>query len=179
MATLESVSGELEVNGKANIEAGDIASDSDKLDGLDSTDFLRKTASNDYTNQLTFAADQTNNRVSFGYWYYNVPEEPDAVFIIYPTDADGTALWEREIRFNFDSLAWTIEGLATPLGSDINMTVDRSLVQGEIKQYVGKLTDLPTGWHICDGTKGTPDMTQDFKTYGTTDVVYIMYIGEE
>ncbi len=51
--------------------------------------------------------------------------------------------------------------------------------KGEIKLYTGKLTDIPQGWHIANGTKGTVDMSADFKTYGTTEVVYIQYTGEK
>jgi len=48
---------------------------------------------------------------------------------------------------------------------------------GEIKQWAGKLTDIPNGWNLADGSKGTVDMTADFKAYGTTTVVFIQFIG--
>ena len=38
---------------------------------------------------------------------------------------------------------------------------------------------MPSGWAICDGKNGTPDLTNEFLTTATGDVVpYIMYIGE-
>lgn len=28
--------------------------------------------------------------------------------------------------------------------------------------YIGSLSDIPAGWHLCDGTDGTPDLTERF-----------------
>ena len=50
-------------------------------------------------------------------------------------------------------------------------------VLGEIKLYAGKLVDIPQDWKVANGTNGTVDMSADFKTYGTTEVVYIQYVG--
>ncbi|WP_152605367.1 hypothetical protein [Anaerovibrio lipolyticus] len=29
---------------------------------------------------------------------------------------------------------------------------------GTILPYIGSLTDIPSGWHLCDGTDGTPNL---------------------
>ena len=39
---------------------------------------------------------------------------------------------------------------------------------GTILPYIGSLTDIPKGWHLCDGTDGTPDLTNRFLE-GTID----------
>lgn len=36
------------------------------------------------------------------------------------------------------------------------------LVVGEIKPWYGDVANLPTGWYICDGTNGTPDLRGRF-----------------
>lgn len=41
-------------------------------------------------------------------------------------------------------------------------------IKGEIKMYNGLLEDIPEGWHICDGTDGTPDLTDRFIIAGTS-----------
>lgn len=41
-------------------------------------------------------------------------------------------------------------------------------IKGEIKMYNGLLEDIPEGWHICDGTEGTPDLTDRFIIAGTS-----------
>lgn len=33
---------------------------------------------------------------------------------------------------------------------------------GTILPYVGSLSKIPAGWHLCDGTNGTPDMRDRF-----------------
>ena len=38
---------------------------------------------------------------------------------------------------------------------------------GTITTYDGDIADLPEGWHVCDGTNGTPDMADKF-IQGTT-----------
>lgn len=35
-------------------------------------------------------------------------------------------------------------------------------IKGEIKMFNGLAKDIPEGWHICDGTEGTPDLTDKF-----------------
>lgn len=34
--------------------------------------------------------------------------------------------------------------------------------KGEIKMWSGKIEDIPEGWHICDGTEGTPNLIGSF-----------------
>ena len=41
-------------------------------------------------------------------------------------------------------------------------------LRGEIKMYNGLLNNIPEGWHICDGTEGTPDLTDRFIVAGTS-----------
>ena len=38
---------------------------------------------------------------------------------------------------------------------------------GSILAYVGLLADVPNGWAVCDGTNGTPDLTDSFVMGGT------------
>lgn len=39
-----------------------------------------------------------------------------------------------------------------------------SLPIGTILPYVGSLANVPSGWHLCDGTNGTPDLRDRFLT---------------
>jgi len=41
---------------------------------------------------------------------------------------------------------------------------------GTILAYVGDLNKIPTNWHLCDGTNGTPDLRKRFLE-GVTDGV--------
>lgn len=46
-----------------------------------------------------------------------------------------------------------------------------ALIIGEIRMYHGDISKIPFGWHICDGTNGTPNLIGKFvrgaNTYGT------------
>ena len=48
-------------------------------------------------------------------------------------------------------------------GSSLDLPV------GTILPYVGKLSDIPSGWHLCDGSVGTPNLSGQFLE-GTTSV---------
>ena len=50
----------------------------------------------------------------------------------------------------------------------ISCDVCSSPVRGEIKMWSGTVSDIPEGWHICDGTEGTPDLTDRFMIAGTS-----------
>ena len=41
---------------------------------------------------------------------------------------------------------------------------------GTILAYVGDLNKIPTNWHLCDGTNGTPDLRGRFLEGVTNDV---------
>lgn len=43
-----------------------------------------------------------------------------------------------------------------------------SLPIGTILPYVGDLANIPSGWHLCDGSNGTPDLSDRFLE-GTTN----------
>ena len=50
----------------------------------------------------------------------------------------------------------------------ISCDICNSPVRGEIKMWSGTVSDIPEGWHICDGTEGTPDLTDRFMIAGTS-----------
>lgn len=39
---------------------------------------------------------------------------------------------------------------------------------GTVLAYVGDLANIPSGWHLCDGTNGTPDLRERFLEGSTT-----------
>lgn len=39
---------------------------------------------------------------------------------------------------------------------------------GTIIPYAGNLSKIPYGWHVCDGTNGTPDLSERFLEGTTT-----------
>lgn len=47
-----------------------------------------------------------------------------------------------------------------------------SFVKGMIIDWFGASNKVPTGWHICDGTNGTPDLRGKFIIGGSTNGTY-------
>lgn len=47
-----------------------------------------------------------------------------------------------------------------------------SFVKGMIIDWFGASNRVPAGWHICDGTNGTPDLRGKFVIGGSTDGTY-------
>ena len=56
---------------------------------------------------------------------------------------------------------FTLEVPLSSQSSSLNLPV------GTILPYVGKLSDIPSGWHLCDGSVGTPNLSGRFLE-GTT-----------
>ena len=52
----------------------------------------------------------------------------------------------------------TIGGVNITLASD----TANAFVTGMIVPFYGALGNIPTGWHLCDGTNGTPDLRNNF-----------------
>lgn len=49
---------------------------------------------------------------------------------------------------------------------------------GSIIPYGGKLSDIPDGWALCDGTNGTPNLTGRFLQGWGWDDFYTRSVGE-
>lgn len=64
--------------------------------------------------------------------------------------------------------------LEVPLSSQGRST----LPIGTILPYVGNLSNIPSGWHLCDGTDGTPNLTGRFLQGWGWDDFYTRSIGE-
>ena len=45
---------------------------------------------------------------------------------------------------------------------DASVQVLRAIPPGGIIEWSGAIVDIPTGWHLCDGTNGTPDLRDKF-----------------
>lgn len=69
---------------------------------------------------------------------------------------------------------YTVE---VPLSSQSDSAGD-SLPKGSIIPYNGPLSDIPKGWHLCDGSNGTPNLTGRFLQGWGWDDFYNRSIGQ-
>jgi len=49
------------------------------------------------------------------------------------------------------------------------------MMPGMITLWAGAIVDVPSGWHLCDGTEGTPDLRDRFivgagNTYAVNEI---------
>ena len=44
----------------------------------------------------------------------------------------------------------------------LSVSSDSGIAKGTITSWYGQLKDIPSGWQICDGTNGTPDLRDRF-----------------
>ncbi len=73
----------------------------------------------------------------------NVPENADPI----AEGAEQIQAVKRAVKNTFPNL----NGAVTATADEINVAATQSNFIGEIKMYFGKLTDLPSGWNLCDG----------------------------
>ena len=98
------------------------------------------------------------------------------VGMLIQSDEPTTTTGRVQLFVGNDGKLFTRYGASNPIDW-VEWTEYAISTVGEIKQWGGKVVDIPSGWNLADGSKGTIDMTADFKTYGTSTVVYIQFIG--
>jgi microcystin-dependent protein len=79
-----------------------------------------------------------------------------------PTGSDPLAYADDHLRLLKTTLKNTfpnINGALTSTEEDLNT---RLIPTGVIVMWSGSTASVPSGWHICDGTLGTPDLRDRF-----------------
>ena len=72
-----------------------------------------------------------------------------------PTVGGRDSTWGNTLNANFDLLDTTIANTAMPVGGII--------------MWSGTIATIPTGWALCDGTNGTPNLTGRFVVHADAD----------
>ena len=123
----------------------------------------------------------------------------DITFRIYDAESGGALLWEEtqsvliqsgvfsillggttDLDLTFDNPYW----LAIKVGSDSEMTPRQqiaasgyammaddvmSVPAGIITMWSGSIANIPDGWALCDGSNGTPNLTDRFIIHADAD----------
>jgi hypothetical protein len=58
--------------------------------------------------------------------------------------------------------------------SDVSMTATITALTGTISIWSGTELDVPSGWFVCNGLNGTPNLSASFVSDGVTTYPYIM-----
>jgi len=90
-------------------------------------------------------------------------------------NAATSSKWSAPITI---SLAGAVSGSVSVDGTanvTMSTTFDLAAVPtGLISQWFGNTNTVPSGWQLCDGTNGTPDLTSDYQTISGGTLYYIM-----
>lgn len=99
------------------------------------------------------------------------PETPDGIYLSLYKDSKSVD-WVMEILGTEGDEPTRISGVATPkndLDAANKKYVDDKIASiaggapaGCIVMWSGAASDIPAGWHLCDGTNGTPDLRDRF-----------------
>ncbi len=81
------------------------------------------------------------------------------------TFSSGTPAKASEVNANFDALFDKINKLdqaLTNANATINTLLSSAIPVGVIVMWSGQVTNVPTGWALCNGSGGTPDLRGKF-----------------
>ena len=67
-------------------------------------------------------------------------------------------MWHLRIYATSDKICSIANIIISSQSSSLDLPI------GTILPYTGNLGDIPAGWHLCDGTNGTPDLCDRFLT---------------
>lgn len=104
--------------------------------------------------------------------------EPDVVeraeVILFDGTFSGSAFATTSLGNRYLSGSAAGSGITHPAGSivvsapvsqmlaDLHSRIDSAIMTGAILMWSGSVASIPAGWALCDGTNGTPDLTDSF-----------------
>ena len=85
-----------------------------------------------------------------------------------PTVGGSEDTWGASLNSNWSDLDTLLGGVTQ--SEFALLSGQTSLVPaGVIVMWSGSVASIPSGWHICDGTNGTPDLTGRFVVHADAD----------
>ena len=82
--------------------------------------------------------------------------------VTWPTDGDVASQGDNHLRLIKDAVKKTfpnISAIVTPTAADLNT---RLIPSGFIGMWSGSIASIPTGWFLCNGSNGTPNLIDRF-----------------
>lgn len=94
-----------------------------------------------------------------------------------PVATDGLSQADDHLRLIKSTIKATfpnLTGAVTPTQDNIN---NGMVPVGTIVLWSGAVSAIPTGWNLCDGTNGTPDLTGLFVRHADADAAGTFNVG--
>lgn len=105
--------------------------------------------------QKTCAALPTGPQYARAHVTHTLSAQPERLSVVIETGASAE-----------ETATWLVDALAVHRGSQAQAFVphasERAMPAGTIVMWSGRVEDIPTGWALCDGTRGTPNLLDRF-----------------
>ena len=141
---------------KLNSSSGQLEAGSFKKSGGSSSEFLKADGSIDSTSYSTFSGS-----------YTDLTNKPTLVSNLNDLgDVNTTGVANGKIlKYDLSTTSWIIadDGGGSGGGGGGNVAV------GSIMIWSGSVANIPTGWQLCDGTNGSPDLRDKFVIGASSD----------
>ena len=141
---------------KLNSSTGQLEAGSFKKSGGSSSEFLKADGSIDSTSYSTFSGS-----------YTDLTNKPTLVSNLNDLgDVNTTGVANGKIlKYDLSTTSWIIadDGGGSGGGGGGNVAV------GSIMIWSGSVANIPTGWQLCDGTNGSPDLRDKFVIGASSD----------
>ena len=94
-----------------------------------------------------------------------------------PTVGGSENTWGTQLNANWTALDTLLNGVTQ---SEISLLKGQtSLVpSGVIVMWSGSVASIPSGWYLCDGTNGTPNLTGRFVVHADADAAGTYNVGD-
>lgn len=177
------IDGSMIVNGNVSINAiVPPTYDPDNEDG-DGEDIEEETGGGNLNVELTITSDKTESNEVYAknHLYVNYPHPngtKQCVVDLIKNNADKIANNTTNITnltatvnnhtTQINNLTTTVNNNTTEISNikntinNLNSSIGDLMPIGSIIMYNGTATSIPSGWHICDGTSGTPNLIDKF-----------------
>jgi microcystin-dependent protein len=85
-----------------------------------------------------------------------------AISITKPTVGGSEDTWGTQINTALDTMVTAINDNTTNIATNTADIASNVFPAGGIIMWSGTIATIPTGWALCDGNNGTPDLTGRF-----------------
>lgn len=93
----------------------------------------------------------------------------DSLVATNPVSTDGLAQADDHMRLIKSTIKNTFPNLSGPVSLTHTQINEGALPSGVIVMWSGSVATIPSGWNLCDGTNGTPNLTGRFVVHADAD----------
>jgi hypothetical protein len=120
---------------------------------------------------LTFTGELTGNI------NVTVPDGRERLYVVYNNTTGSFTLTLKTVSGTGVTIAQNARELVSSNGTNVVGPLS-AIPSGFIGLWSGAISAIPTGWAICDGTNGTPNLTDRFVIHADADAAGTRNVGD-